>query len=68
MLHKTYVIFILFVAKMHKNSFDDEHELMKIIIIERKEAFLFHTITKNNSNIIHNVEAKKMCIAPLQKL
>jgi len=36
--------------------------------LERKEAFLFHTITKNNSNIIHNVEAKKMCIAPLQKL
>ena len=37
-------------------------------MIERKEAILFHTITKNNSNIIHNVEANKMCIAPLQKL
>ena len=59
---------MIILKRFSKNSFDDEHELMKIIIIERKEAFLFHTITKNNSNIIHNVEAKKMCIAPLQKL
>ena len=39
--------------------------------IERKEAILFHTITKNNSNIIHNAlcrSKKNVYIAPLQKL
>ena len=33
-------------------------------MIERKEAILFHTITKNNSNIIHNAlcRSKKKCV------